>query len=299
MKEIIACPFIPISWKISSHRGAQAAIYADQIRSTGVDLDINWSGKIRDYDRYDRLWFYHGNDYTGSGVNLYGDVISYPYSWNVLALFSYRGPVTSLYFDMPRYDLAIQKKIASCRARGKGDQILRDFLDLDMDNIRRMCTTAETVRFPTVTDKLVVGDSHAICMYRPGWTVHSVPYKTLHGALEIGLQKLVEEVAPVYQFKEIEFYFGNIDVRHHIFRQDHPYAAIMGLAQRYADQVNDFHKFGIRPSVYELLPIEDESRKLPTTGLYKGKPFYGSWGERNDARLAFRNYLRNRVYLKE
>jgi len=168
-----------------------------------------------------------------------------------------------------------------------------------MDNIRRMCTTAETVRFPTVTDKLVVGDSHAICMYRPGWTVHSVPYKTLHGALEIGLQKLVEEVAPVYQFKEIEFYFGNIDVRHHIFRQDHPYAAIMGLAQRYADQVNDFHKFGIRPSVYELLPIEDESRKLPTTGLYKGKPFYGSWGERNDARLAFRNYLRNRVYLKE
>ena len=44
-------------------------------------------------------------------------------------------------------------------------------------------------------------------------------------------------------------------------------------------------------AIYELLPIEDESRKLPKSGYYKGKPFSGTWEQRNECRLAFRDEL--------
>ena len=36
----------------------------------------------------------------------------------------------------------------------------------------------------------------------------------------------------------------------------------------------------VNVTVQELLPIEDENRKLPGTGLYRGEPFYGSREER-------------------
>ena len=43
--------------------------------------------------------------------------------------------------------------------------------------------------------------------------------------------------------------------------------------------------------IYELLPIEDESRKLPKSGYYKNKPFWGTWEQRNRCRLLFRDYI--------
>ena len=40
-------------------------------------------------------------------------------------------------------------------------------------------------------------------------------------------------------------------------------------------------------SIYHPLPIENESRKIPKGGQYKGEPFYGSWEERNTIRQIF------------
>ena len=40
-----------------------------------------------------------------------------------------------------------------------------------------------------------------------------------------------------------------------------------------------------------MLPIENESRKIPQSGYYKGQPFYGSWSERNDFRNQFNDYI--------
>jgi len=40
-------------------------------------------------------------------------------------------------------------------------------------------------------------------------------------------------------------------------------------------------------AIYEPLPIENESRKIPKTGWYKGTPFYGTWSERNKVRNYF------------
>ena len=70
----------------------------------------------------------------------------------------------------------------------------------------------------------------------------------------------------------------------------------MGLADRYLAELLRCKE------VYELetvevvaaLPIENEARRLPKTGYYKGQPFWGSWAERNDACKAFNAALRRR-----
>ena len=56
MKAILSCIFNTMPPKVSSHRGAQGVIYADMIKQSGVDIEINWSGKIEDLNAYDALY---------------------------------------------------------------------------------------------------------------------------------------------------------------------------------------------------------------------------------------------------
>jgi hypothetical protein len=123
-------------------------------------------------------------------------------------------------------------------------------------------------------------------MHRPGWTVNSVPFKTLNGALNVGLNTFIEEFTSIDNVASVEFYFGNIDVRHHLCRiEGNSIDNAKLLANRYVEAVE---ALPIRDAaIYELLPIENESRKLPKTGYYKSKPFHGSWIERNAVRHAF------------
>ena len=118
-----------------------------------------------------------------------------------------------------------------------------EWLDVDVDNLRRMFETAETIKWPSTSDRLVIGDSHSICMYRPGWMVNSVPFKTLNGALNDGLQTYIDMAGTGFQ--KLECYFGNIDIRHHLCRvEGDPIQNTRDLAERYIKAV-------------EALPIND------------------------------------------
>lgn len=122
-------------------------------------------------------------------------------------------------------------------------------------------------------------------MYRPGWTVNSVPFKTLNGALNEGLESFIkiETEGPV------EFYFGNIDIRHHVCRLEGGWEkSVKDLAERYVTEVNNLSVPG---RIYELLPIENETRKIPKSGFYNGQPFHGTWEERNNARKLFNEII--------
>jgi hypothetical protein len=116
----------------------------------------------------------------------------------------------------------------------------------------------------------------------------------------VGLEKYVwfDRRVPRW-LKEIELYFGNIDVRHHLLRQPDPEAATRELAYKYMEAAArlaeiQFKSSGIHVSVkvYELLPIEDESRSIPKTGWYEGTPFYGSMEDRDKIRLIFKEELK-------
>ena len=113
-------------------------------------------------------------------------------------------------------------------------------------------------------------------MYRPEWTVNSIPFKTLNGAINSGLHTFIEDVGKIEDFDKLEVYFGNIDVRHHLCRiSDDIDEKLKDLAKRYVEAVEAVDIKEVY--IYELLPIEDESIKLPKSGYYKNKPFWCTW----------------------
>ena len=286
MKALVTAPFIPIVPRLASHRSAQGVIYADQIRQTGIydRVDVNWGGEaVTDHNDYDVVYVYFGSDWTG-GLNLFGGIKAFPYAWNIRNFSKFKGKVYSLAIDFPNIDEMIAERIRI--GQSKNAEIQPEWLEVDIENLARMRRESTTVRFPHITDKIVIGDSHAICMHRPGWTVNSVPFKTLNGALNTGLQTFIEEVRPIFNVTSLECYFGNIDVRHHLCRiEGDPIQNARKLAMRYVDAVVALPIS--KKAIYELLPIENESRKLPQTGYYKGKPFWGKWNEREAVRREF------------
>lgn len=275
MKNIINCPFIPIAKRMASHRGAQGVMYGDQIEKKFGHCDVNYGGEIINHNDYDSMWVYHGNDWGGS-MNLFGGVYGFPYVQNTVNFSQFKGKIYSIGIDFPKYHEMIAEKIKSGEEKNK--ELQPEWYNIDLENLKRMHETATTVKYPNKTKNWVIGDSHSICMYRPGWTVNSVPFKTLNGALKAGLETFIEG-----EYDKLEFYFGNIDIRHHIIRLGEN---IENLADRYIEQVDK-----LNGQIYELLPIENESRKVPKSGWYKGKPFHGSWQERNDARNQFNDYI--------
>ena len=274
MRNIINCPFIPIAKRVASHRGAQGVMYGSMIGEKYGECDVNYGGEIEDHNEYDCLWVYHGNDWSG-GINMFGGVYGFPYVQNTVNFSKFKGRVYSIGIEFPAYHVMVRDKMASAKK-----EIQPEWNEVDLDNLERMYNEAEVVKYPNPTRKLVIGDSHSICMYRPGWTVNSVPFKTLNGALNDGLSTYID-----LDVDEVECYFGNIDIRHHVCRLN---VDPIELADRYIEEVK---KLPVPAKIYELLPIENESRKIPQSGYYKGKPFYGTWQERTDARNKFNDRI--------
>lgn len=280
MRNIINCPFIPIAKRVASHRGAQGVMYGSMIGEKYGECDVNYGGEIEDHNDYDCLWVYHGNDWSG-GINMFGGVYGFPYVQNTVNFSKFKGRIYSIAIDFPPYHEMVKSKLESAKK-----EVQPEWHDVDLDNLERMFNEAETIKYPNPTRKLVIGDSHSICMYRPGWTVNSVPFKTLNGALNDGLSTYID-----LDVDEVECYFGNIDIRHHVCRLD---IDPIELADRYIEEVK---KLPVPAKIYELLPIENESRKIPQSGYYKGKPFYGTWQERTDARNKFNDRIESKYGL--
>ena len=277
MKKLVTSPFTHVSSNIHSHRAAQAAIYANQLEETGYDVHLDRTGNIHpDINSFDEIFVYHGNDWGGS-LNLFGGMKNYGNIDNLIRYSQFKGTVTSLWIDHPKYSEMLLSRMK--------DDVNPDWDYVDWENLKRIEQTAITVKEIKRVNRVVAGDSHAICMYRPGWFVNSVPFKTLHGALKEGLESFIQPHHGV-----AEFYFGNIDVRHHLMRQSNPEEATRDLANRYYEQLSKLDLAKVY--AYELLPIENESRVLPKTGYYKGTPFYGSWEDRNRCRLIFKEEMR-------
>ena len=137
-----------------------------------------------------------------------------------------------------------------------------------------------------VTRKLVRGDSHSLSVWRPGFGLDRTDGKTLHGFLK-DADSLVEEWNSKYD--EVVLYFGNIDLRFHLMRQENPKAAVGELFRRYVE----FAKKLNNATLVNLLPVEHESRKLPGTGLYLKQPYFGTRQERADLKDTANRILNN------
>lgn len=135
-----------------------------------------------------------------------------------------------------------------------------------------------------VSRKGVVGDSHALSVWKPGHSLDFTAGRTLHGFLK---RETVEEINS--RFDEVTLYFGNIDLRFHLMRQENPQQATADLFNRYVDFAKQLKK----ATLVELLPVEHESRKIPGTGLYKKQPFFGTREERMQVREIANEIINN------
>ena len=122
-------------------------------------------------------------------------------------------------------------------------------------------------------EKIVIGDSHSLSVWQNNeYEISRNDGKTLFGFLK--------EKRDLSEYKEVVMYFGNIDVRFHLYRQPNPLEATKELFNRYFEYAAKCNN----PTITMLLPIENESRVLPKSGTLNGRNFYGTWSERNDVK---------------
>ena len=164
MRALLVTPFTPISKNLASHRSAQGVIYADQIKQSGKIIDIAMSGKIPyDYNEYDELYVYHGNDWFGT-LNMFGGVKKYSNIDSVISISKFKKKVYSIVIDYPDYYKMLRDRL------DKTPDAHPDWKKVDWEGFKRL-QTESTIIDPNNFNwnKVAIGDSHAICMYRPRW----------------------------------------------------------------------------------------------------------------------------------
>jgi hypothetical protein len=136
------------------------------------------------------------------------------------------------------------------------------------------------IDFRVLSNGLILGDSHATSVYEPGWSINAVNAKTLHGFLKEGIKSYLTD-----NCKHLRFYAGNIDIRFHYKRLD------VDLKQVIADLEQQLLDLNIDIDIVAPLAIEAESRVIPKSVMYKAKPFYGTFEERDAIRKTFDQLL--------
>ena len=139
--------------------------------------------------------------------------------------------------------------------------------------------------FSKPNPNIVIGDSHSLSVWRPGYALSFNPGKTLFGWLKHANAQAINEIRP----GNVVLYFGNIDIRHHLCRNKDSIKSLEELFIRYINFAKELNN----PTLVHLLPIEHESRKLPKTGYYNGTPFYGTREQRSELVNIANNMISN------
>jgi len=304
-----------------SHTGAWAYLRANQLKHVGIDTEVlndKERGIKTDWSEFDTVYLYSTMDFEPE----------HPYTLNV-----FDGPqehtakyferliwpenskvkLISLDYPMPNYGYRCKRK----RDRASEDTKMSDYWkNVDWDAVQAKCDTITDwvldpgVKFNTpyvgrvkedwikqcqdithLHRRLVIGDSHAFSAYIPKSLVLRKDGRTLRGIIRKGIENEVTQFGYDWnQIDELSCYWGNIDIRHHLCREPDPIQATKDLIKAYSEELK---KTGKKIELISPLPIEDESRKLPSTGYYKGTPFFGSREERQEIVNVFTHLLQD------
>ena len=266
-----------VSPRATSHKAGWAYLWANQLKhyfkQLGEgDVEIKVLHNEESWDGYDLIYLDHGMEFNGESLNLFGGAQDEP-AQRLGRLLSV-DPLSLVSLDraMPDYGALGKGRLKAC------SDVWRN---TDWDAITAACgkmdfMTQESMAEHIKLDHLALGDSHTFSMYKPGMAVCRNDGQTMFGALKRGLKSFIEPFGP--QIKKLTLYFGNIDIRHHLMRQPDPAVALFSMLDEYEKQIKALGMEYVE--LIAVLPIENESRKLPKTGFYKGTPFAGTWEER-------------------
>ena len=229
--------------RLNSHNGGYTLVLKSIFKA---DILTNKD----DWDQYDELIISEGVNYRENVFNFFGGVQDEVFI-RLKKLNDFKGKTFCVNIPID-YNIIINK-----RKELKGLH----------------CNKIPTVlKIDDINNKLILGDSHSISVYKQGYSISRNDGKTLNGFLNIGLKNYIHEGVD-----DLIFYAGNIDIRFHVHRFNGR-KTVVDLIKRLFEQLIDLNINKI--TLVSLLPIEDESRKLPKTGLYKNKKFYGSKEDR-------------------
>jgi hypothetical protein len=255
-----------------SHRTAWPKMQTCLLKDAGYDARLSLSNAPLEPADFD-AWCV-STPMEGAG-NFYGGY-TLDVEKRVRRFLDFEGTIIALEQPMPNV-------AEICRKR-KDCQEVSELDDLAWAEVDRRCREAQVVTHAELLGpepEVVLGDSHSIARYARGRLVLRNDGLTLHGLIP-RLRELLNEACVTHTPKLI-ICAGNIDVRHHLCRYDvdAPYR----LAQELYGALRVLYAEGRFDTVEVTCayPIEDESRKIPKTGWYKGTPFFGSRAERWDA----------------
>ena len=208
-------------------------------------------------------------------------------SWEKLAakanmFANFKGQLFSLDIDCPMYGTLLKTRVKPW--------VPDVFKNLNFDKIDEVCKKAITIKQEDLKkDFLVLGDSHSLSAWHKDAALCRNDGQTLNGAINTGFDHWVKGFGDI---KTLRTYFGNIDIRHHICRLyegSDIVSETRALVKRYFSELERTKElYGIQQiEIVSALPIENVSRKLPKTGYYKGKPYWGSWQDRTIAANTF------------
>ena len=98
----------------------------------------------------------------------------------------------------------------------------------------------------------------------------------------------ITEMEAGQEIQEVQFYFGNEDVRHLIMRDEHPAELVVSLATMLIAKSRTLRK---KIKMTSLLPIEDESRTIPQLRRYRKESFHGTQQDRQILVNLFNNVM--------
>lgn len=257
----------PLTNRKYSHSAGWARFRAFQISDDiGIPIRVLDSGDS--WDDYDVMFIYHGAHFTGV-INLFlGATDEVAKSFE--RLLNHNCTILSLDIPMPDYGkLCDYRKLRSDYWSG-----------VDWEAVSIACNNVKGFYDNPVSDSLTMGDSHTAAAFRRHSRIIRNDGRTLRGVLRKTLKQEITDCFKDYNFKHITFYYGNIDVRHHIMREDDPIAALDLLMVEYEKQIKSLKLNSVE--VVGLLPIEPASRHIPKTGLYDNTPFFGTVEERSE-----------------
>jgi hypothetical protein len=266
------------SKKPESHKSSWTFLVINQLRHAGIDAKLLEKGQ--DVNEFDAWLVLLPMDYKGTFNMFSGASDENAHRINRLAIFN--GDIFCLNERMPDYGTVLLSRMNSCEDFWKS---------LNPSQFSDICSNVPTVRVVLRSEVFAMGDSHTVSVYVPGSNINRNDGKTLYGAIKDGdLSKFIYD--GVYP-KNVITYFGNIDVRHHLLRESNPQDSAVKLCNKYMESLvklmDSYELETVSPVC--LLPIENEDRRIPKTGWYKGTPFFGSREERSNVMRLFNDEL--------
>jgi hypothetical protein len=238
---------------LGSQGGAYGLIATRMIRDYFPQDQIDVNPKSHTWKDYDALFVCEGVNFMEGSFNVPGGPQPEHYE-KMQAIADFKGGVK---FINKEFDFeGFNKRIKIENAEFPVGNLVNLFMD-----------------FGKKSRQAVISDSHGLSVWKPKRTLDFTPGRTLHGFLKRSTPEEINE-----KYDETTLYFGCIDVRFHLMRQENPKQATIDLFTRYvefAKQLKDC-------TLATIIPVEHESRKIPGTGLYKKKPFFGTRAERQE-----------------